>query len=121
MRALRVKEEECKATIPRGCGLPQGVSWTGVVVLGCVAGIGFTMALFLGSLAFSDPGMVAVSKVAILTASLAAGAGGLALGFTRLPRKSANGRSHDLEEETQRSDRAAWHDRPQRGEVVSRR
>ncbi len=74
-----------------GGGLPQGVSWPGVVVLGCLAGIGFTMSLFLGSLAFDDPGILAVAKMAVLVASLIAGVAGLVLGFTRLPRKYGGG------------------------------
>lgn len=66
--------------------LPRGVSWTGVLVVGCVGGIGFTMALFIGTLAFSDPSMLAVAKIAVLVASAIAGAVGLALGYWFLPR-----------------------------------
>ena len=53
--------------------LPRGVTWTGVFVVGSAAGIGFTMALFIGALAFPDPGLLAVSKAAVLGASLVAG------------------------------------------------
>ncbi len=65
--------------------LPRGVSWAGVLVVGCVAGIGFTMALFIGALAFSNTSMLAVAKVAVLIASAVAGAVGLTLGYHFLP------------------------------------
>ncbi len=66
--------------------LPRGVSWAGVLVVGCVAGIGFTMALFIGARAFSDPSMLAIAKIAVLVASAIAGAVGLTVGYRVLPR-----------------------------------
>ncbi len=71
--------------------LPRGVSWTGVLVVGCVAGIGFTMALFIGALAFSAPETLAVAKLAVLIASAIAGVAGLAIGFRFLPRAQTEG------------------------------
>ncbi len=71
--------------------LPRGVSWAGVLVVGCVAGIGFTMALFIGALAFSNTSMLAVAKVAVLIASAVAGAVGLTLGYRFLPRVQSDG------------------------------
>jgi NhaA family Na+:H+ antiporter len=65
--------------------LPRGVSWGGVLVVGSVAGIGFTMALFISALAFTDAGMLAVAKLAVLGASAVAGAIGLAVGLAMLP------------------------------------
>jgi NhaA family Na+:H+ antiporter len=53
----------------------------GVSVL---AGIGFTMSLFIASLAFADADVLATAKVAILVASLVAGTAGLLL-LRRLP------------------------------------
>ncbi len=53
--------------------------------MGCVAGIGFTMALFIGALAFPGGVMLAVAKLAVLVASLVAGLGGLAVGLRVLP------------------------------------
>jgi len=53
-----------------------------------VAGIGFTVSLFVGSLAFDDGRLVAEAKVGVLFASLAAGLIGaavLALGHQRAP------------------------------------
>jgi NhaA family Na+:H+ antiporter len=66
--------------------LPRGVTWGGVLVVGCVGGIGFTMALFIGALAFKDPSMLAVAKLSVLVASLVAGLVGLLLGYKILPR-----------------------------------
>ncbi len=84
--------------------LPRGVSWAGVLVVGCVAGIGFTMALFIGALAFSDPSMLAIAKIAVLVASVIAGAVGLTLGYRFLPRvkPSTNGTTtpHEAEMST---------------------
>ncbi len=79
--------------------LPRGVSWSGVLVVGCVAGIGFTMALFIGALAFSDPAMLAVAKLAVLAASAVAGVAGLVLGYRVLPRgPSADARALTVSE-----------------------
>ena len=58
--------------------LPRGVSWTAVFGTGMLAGIGFTVALFVTSLAFSDPFMTAGAKVGILGGSLLATLLGLA-------------------------------------------
>jgi Na+:H+ antiporter, NhaA family len=52
--------------------LPQGVNWkllTGAAVL---AGIGFTMSIFISNLAFGDPATIQSSKIAVLFASLSA-------------------------------------------------
>ena len=71
--------------------LPRGVSWIGVLVVGCVAGIGFTMALFIGALAFSAPATLAVAKLAVLIASVIAGMAGLIIGFRFLPHLHTEG------------------------------
>jgi NhaA family Na+:H+ antiporter len=53
-----------------------------LVVLGVVAGIGFTMALFVAQLAFVDPRLLAAAKLGVLVAS--GGAAVLALALGRL-------------------------------------
>lgn len=50
--------------------IPKGVSWAHMVGLGCLAGIGFTMSLFIGSLAFVNPASYDEAKIAILTGSV---------------------------------------------------
>lgn len=53
--------------------LPAGVSWKGVVVVGLVAGIGFTMAIFIADLAFDESPAEGPAKLAILVASVLSG------------------------------------------------
>src|SRR5918995_6898673 len=53
--------------------LPEGVSWRHVYGAGWLAGIGFTMSLFIADLAFSEDSLVETAKLGILCASLIAG------------------------------------------------
>ncbi|HJR45821.1 MAG TPA: Na+/H+ antiporter NhaA [Actinomycetota bacterium] len=53
--------------------LPSGVAWPHVVGASAVAGIGFTVSLFITALAFETDALVAQAKVGILLASVAAG------------------------------------------------
>ncbi|HEX2035187.1 MAG TPA: Na+/H+ antiporter NhaA [Chloroflexota bacterium] len=72
--------------------LPSGVTWRHIYGGGWLAGIGFTMSLFITGLAFDDPATAARAKVGILVASLIAGVGGWLLlratGRDRPPRTS---------------------------------
>jgi NhaA family Na+:H+ antiporter len=66
------------AAVRLGTGrLPRGVTWTQVCGAAVVAGIGFTMSLFVAALAFPDPQMLANAKLAVLTASLISASAGL--------------------------------------------
>lgn len=62
------------------CRLPAGVSWSGVLLVGCLGGIGFTMSIFIATLAFADEELLAAAKLGVLLASVFAGAVGLLLG-----------------------------------------
>ncbi|HLV21191.1 MAG TPA: Na+/H+ antiporter NhaA [Polyangiaceae bacterium] len=62
------------------CALPRGVDLRGLIVVGCVGGIGFTMALFIAQLAFMDPGQLGIAKLAVLCGSLLAGVVGVVVG-----------------------------------------
>lgn len=53
--------------------LPKGVNWTQITGIGCLAGIGFTMSLFISSLSFENASLNNEAKMAILIASLIAG------------------------------------------------
>jgi len=53
--------------------LPDGVRMPHVIGAGLLGGIGFTMAIFIASLAFPEPGTLVVAKTAILVASLVSG------------------------------------------------
>ena len=59
---------------------PRGLDFRALVGVGLVAGIGFTVSLFVAALAFDDPTQVAAAKVGVLAASVVAGA----LGYTFL-------------------------------------
>ncbi|MBI5498331.1 MAG: Na+/H+ antiporter NhaA [Deltaproteobacteria bacterium] len=64
-------------TVRLGVGeLPAGLSFRAVGALGVLGGIGFTMSLFVGGLAFSDPALVDAAKVGTLLASVVAGTAG---------------------------------------------
>jgi NhaA family Na+:H+ antiporter len=52
---------------------PDAYSWRQLGGAGALAGIGFTMALFIASAAFPDPADYAAAKIAIFVASLVAG------------------------------------------------
>jgi NhaA family Na+:H+ antiporter len=50
--------------------LPAGVSWRMFLSASFLAGIGFTISLFIANAAFGDPALVASAKIAILVASI---------------------------------------------------
>jgi NhaA family Na+:H+ antiporter len=56
--------------------MPEGMSWGQLMGLSCLAGVGFTMSLFVTTLAFKNNGFVDDSKIGILAASLIAGVAG---------------------------------------------
>ena len=60
--------------------LPNAVSWRQVGAVGMLAGIGFTVSIFISSLAFENDSLVAQAKAAVLAASLISGV----LGFMAL-------------------------------------
>ncbi len=69
--------------------LPEGVTWSVLAAAGCLAGIGFTMSLFISGLALEgdtlDP-----AKVGVLAGSLISAIVGMALLHAILPRPAAN-------------------------------
>ena len=56
----------------RLCKLPPDISWAQYYGLSLVTGIGFTMSLFIGSLAFTDPEYQTSVRLGVLLASLLA-------------------------------------------------
>jgi Na+:H+ antiporter, NhaA family len=54
-------------------GMVDGLTWAGIAGVGILAGLGFTVSLFISGLSFEDETIVATAKVAVLAASLAAG------------------------------------------------
>ncbi|MCE7923210.1 MAG: Na+/H+ antiporter NhaA [Haliscomenobacteraceae bacterium CHB4] len=62
-----------------GGSIPQNTSWMHYIGAGLLAGIGFTMSIFIALLAFDSTAEVALSKTAIFAASLLAGIAGYAV------------------------------------------
>lgn len=60
--------------------LPPGVDARGVILVGTLAGIGFTMSVFIANLAFADEALLSAAKLAVLAGSLCAAVIGLAYG-----------------------------------------
>jgi NhaA family Na+:H+ antiporter len=65
--------------------LPRGVSWRHVWGTAWLAGIGFTMALFISGLAFTDSGLDSQAKLGILLGSLVSAILGISILRTTRP------------------------------------
>lgn len=74
----------------RAADLPVGVTWRHVHGGGILAGIGFTMSIFITNLAFSTAETAGAAKIAVLAASLLAGVSGYV--YLRLGRRPTFGR-----------------------------
>ena len=59
--------------------LPEGVEWPHVIGAAALAGIGFTVSLFVAGLAFSDAARLDAAKIGVLGGSVIAGVVGAAL------------------------------------------
>jgi NhaA family Na+:H+ antiporter len=57
--------------------LPERVTWTHMTGVGCLAGIGFTMSLFIGTLAFHTPDQINAVRVGVIAGSLVSTSFGL--------------------------------------------
>ena len=62
-----------RIAVALGARLPSGVGWSSIVGVGAVAGIGFTVALFIAGLSFDDDALLTEAKLGILGASVTAG------------------------------------------------
>ncbi len=63
----------CWAGVRTGlCALPAGVTWPKMVGISAVAGIGFTVSLFIARLEFDAGPLISEAKIGVLFASLAA-------------------------------------------------
>ncbi|MFN7274452.1 MAG: Na+/H+ antiporter NhaA [Bacteroidota bacterium] len=80
--------------------LPSGVNWYKLIGAGILAGIGFTMSIFISALAFSGGPVEDMAKISVLVASLLA----MLIGYcwlkmertiTQLWRGPSSGKSHD--------------------------
>lgn len=62
------------------CRLPSGVTWGGIWLIGMLAGIGFTMSLFIAMLAFTDDSLLGAAKLGVLAGSFVAAVLGMTWG-----------------------------------------
>lgn len=74
------------------CQLPAGVSWSGICLIGLLAGIGFTMSIFVSMLAFADPNLLDAAKSGILLGSLTSALVGIGWGTAYVLRLRAEQR-----------------------------
>ncbi len=68
------------------CTLPAGVSWSGITLIGLLAGIGFTMSIFIATLAFADASLLGAAKVGVLSGSVISAVLGIAWGVLKVRR-----------------------------------
>jgi NhaA family Na+:H+ antiporter len=89
----------CWATLRLRLGtLPAGITMRHLAVLGVVAGVGFTMALFIAQLGFTDARLLAAAKLGVLAASGGAALVGLLLGWLLLDAKEIAGAAESADE-----------------------
>ena len=74
--------------------LPAEATWRGIVGVAALAGIGFTVSIFVTGLAFSDAGVQDEAKIGILAASLAAAVLGSVILVIAGPKRSRPTSSH---------------------------
>lgn len=72
------------------CRLPPGVSWGGIWLIGLLAGIGFTMSIFIAMLAFTDDTLLGAAKLGVLMGSLVAAVLGMAWGVVYARQQGRN-------------------------------
>jgi len=76
--------------------LPPGVTFSGLLVAGCFAGIGFTMSIFIAGLGFAAGPLLDAAKLGVLAASAVAAVLGLTIGAVLLrPGLRAGRRSYE--------------------------
>lgn len=69
---------------------PEDLSWREVVAVGFLAGIGFTMSIFITSLAFADDSLIAAVKLGIFASSFLAAILGVVLISSAVKNKVTN-------------------------------
>jgi NhaA family Na+:H+ antiporter len=71
--------------------LPEGVTWMQFFGMSCMAGIGFTMSLFVSELAFESESLIASAKIGILAGSLISAVAGYFVLRAVLPKDRSEG------------------------------
>ena len=59
--------------------LPDGIGWKAIAGVACLAGVGFTMSLFIGTLAFANPAHAAYVRIGVLSGSTVSAIMGMVL------------------------------------------
>jgi NhaA family Na+:H+ antiporter len=77
------------AVLAGSAELPEGVRWPHIVGASLLAGVGFTMSLFVGELAFESEALLNAAKLGILVASLVAGVSGYLVLRVTLPARAS--------------------------------
>lgn len=72
------------------CRKPEGVSWAQIYGLACLTGIGFTMSLFIGGLAFAEAAYIDQAKIGVLAGSAASAILGVAVLLRFAPKREAD-------------------------------
>jgi Na+:H+ antiporter, NhaA family len=67
------------------CRLPRGVNWRGILVIGCLGGIGLTVPIYIAAGAFASSSLLASAKFALLASAVVSGMIGLLVGMLCLP------------------------------------
>jgi NhaA family Na+:H+ antiporter len=73
------------------CRLPAGLTWPGVVLVAMLAGIGFTMSIFIATLAFDNTNLLGAAKLGVLVASSFSAVAGLSWGVFLIKRSKVRG------------------------------
>jgi NhaA family Na+:H+ antiporter len=68
--------------------IPRGARWVQMVGIGLIAGIGFTVSLFITDLAFDDPSVADAARIGVLAGSVVAAIAGALLLWTSGRRRS---------------------------------
>lgn len=74
--------------------MPYGANWLHIYGLACLAGVGFTMSLFIGSLSFDDPVLMNEVRLGVLSGSLVSGL----LGYVALMLAASRSDETELDE-----------------------
>ena len=75
------------------CKLPSDLNWKSILGVGFLGGIGFTMSIFVGGLAFADAKLLGAAKLGILAGSAVAALLGLGYGFAMRKRLQEVGKT----------------------------
>lgn len=75
--------------------LPEGVNWRHVYGVACLTGVGFTMSLFIGSLAFGAAETMNAVRLGVISGSILSGIVGYAVLRAAAPRPVTNASSSD--------------------------